>query len=59
MFNLEHEIDRRLAALKLAKDGKHDPQYDDIDVSKDGIRKTLQNAGIMDENGEWKELKIG
>jgi len=58
MFDLQKELDRRLAALKLAEEGKTDPQYADIDVSKEGIKKTLINAGILDSTGKMKALEI-
>jgi len=59
MLDLQEALDRRLVALRLAAKGEHDPQYDDIDVSKEAIKKKWIDAGIMDANGHMRKLKIG
>ena len=61
MFDLQEVIEKRLALLKgelnhsiSSKNNCVDP----LDITKEGITKSLIQAGILDETGKLKELNI-
>lgn len=62
MFDLQASLEKRLSILK----GESKPvrvskskKINAMDVSKESIKKSLIQAGILDESGKLKEIKIG
>lgn len=51
MHNLQAALDKRLAALRVAKKSGN-RQVDGVDVSKEAITRSLQDAGILDKKGD-------
>lgn len=53
MHDLQAALDKRLAALRKARNSSvHGEKVDGVDVSKEGITRSLQGAGILDKKGE-------